>query len=255
MKSWKFIWQSTLKISVVGLFVSTLMGVIGPVTTQANATASGSIYFNQASIKHAYDTILDVGAVGETFTVEMWIKPTYSGSCSSGSVNVTSGLCGEGLWAAGFEADNDVNIGSDRSSSGCTDETQILVVKHNTWCSGTSGANSFPAINQWAHIAWTVDAAGYFNLYINGVRKIRDIYGIDMSLRGLDRFLYIGKGDRTSFTGYMSNVRLVKGSVLYSGTTFTPPTEALSVATASGTTQFLLQAQSRAQLQIGRAHV
>jgi len=253
MKSRKLIWQSTLKISVVGLFVSTLMGVIGPVTTQANATASGSIYFNQASIKHAYDTILDVGAVGETFTVEMWIKPTYSGSCSSGSVNVTSGLCGEGLWAAGFEADNDVNIGSDRSSSGCTDETQILVVKHNTWCSGTSGVNSFPAINQWAHIAWTVDAAGYFNLYINGVRKIRDIYGIDMSLRGLDRFLYIGKGDRTSFTGYMSNVRLVKGAVLYSGTTFTPPTEALSVATASGTTQFLLQAQSRAQLLVDSA--
>ena len=248
MKSRKFIWQSTIKISVLGLFVSTLMGVAGPIIPQANAIASGSIYFNQASIKHAYDSILDVGAVGETFTVEMWIKPTYSGSCSSGSVNITSGLCGEGLWAAGFEADGDVNIGSDRSSSGCTDETQILVVRHSQWCSGTSGANSFPAINQWAHIAWTVDTAGYFNLYINGVRKMHDIYGIDMSLRGLDRFLYIGKGDRTSFTGYMSNVRLVKGAVVYSGTSFTPPTEALTVATSSGTTQFLLQAQSRAQL-------
>ena len=248
MFSIKSIWKSASRISVLGIVISSLIGIAGPAIQEANATASGSIYFNQASIKHAYDSILDVGAVGESFTVEMWIKPTYSGSCSSGTVNVTSGLCGEGLWAAGFEADDDVNIGSDRRSSGCTDETQILVVKHNTWCSGTSGANSFPPINQWAHIAWTVDSGGYFNLYINGVRKMRDIYGIDMSLRGIDRFLYIGKGDRTDFTGYMSNIRLVKGAVIYSGNSFTPPTEALTSATPTGTTQFLLQAQSRAQL-------
>ena len=217
--------------------------------TPAQAVApSGSIYFNQASIKHAYDQILDVGEVvggkTESFTVEMWIKPTYTGSCAvGGTVNATNGLCAEGLWAAGFEAAGDVNIGSDRTSSGCTNETQILVIRNSQWCSGTSGANSFPAKDTWSHIAWSVDAIGKFSLYINGVRKIYDTYSIDMSLRGINRFLYIGKSDRAAFTGYMTNSRMVKGAALYTGANITVPTSELSTTAPSGTTQFLLQAR------------
>ena len=218
-------------------------------SSPAQAVApSGSIYFNQASIKHAYDQILDVGEVvggkTESFTVEMWIKPTYTGSCAAGgTVNATNGLCAEGLWASGFEAPGDVNIGSDRRSSGCTDETQILVIRNSQWCSGTSGANTFPAKDAWSHIAWSVDSIGKFSLYINGVRKIFDTYSIDMSLRGINRFLYIGKSDRAAFTGYMTNIRLVKGAALYTGANITVPTSELSTTAPSGSTQFLLQAR------------
>ena len=212
--------------------------------------ASGSIYMNKTSIKHIYDAALDVGAlVGgktESFTVEMWIKPTNTGTCSYGNVG-PNGLCGEGLWAAGFES-GDVNIGTDTGGNMCTDTTQILVIRSNQWCSGTSGANSFPAINTWAHIAWTVDAEGYFNLYINGTRKMRDRYNLDMSLRGVNRYLFIGKSDRSTFTGYMSNVRLVKGAAIYSGTSFAPPTTQLSTSVVAGTTQLLLQAQDYSSL-------
>jgi len=218
-------------------------------SSPAQAVApSGSIYFNQASIKHAYDQILDVGEVvggkTESFTVEMWIKPTYTGSCAAGgTVNATNGLCAEGLWASGFEAPGDVNIGSDRRSSGCTDETQILVIRNSQWCSGTSGANTFPAKDAWSHIAWSVDSIGQFSLYINGVRKIFGTYSIDMSLRGINRFLYIGKSDRAAFTGYMTNIRLVKGAALYTGETITVPTSELSTTAPSGSTQLLLQAR------------
>ena len=222
--------------------------IVATVSPAQAVAPSGSIYFNQASIKHAYDQILDVGEVvggkTEPFTVEMWIKPTYTGSCAAGgTVNATNGLCAEGLWAAGFEAAGDVNIGSDRRSSGCTDETQILVIRNSQWCSGTSGANSFPTINNWSHIAWNVDSIGKFSLYINGVRKIYDTYSIDMSLRGINRFLYIGKSDRAAFTGYMTNIRLIKGAALYTGANISVPTSELSTTAPSGTTQFLLQAR------------
>jgi hypothetical protein len=222
--------------------------ILVPASPAQAVAPSGSIYFNQASIKHAYDQILDVGEVvggkTESFTVEMWIKPTYTGSCAAGgTVNATNGLCAEGLWASGFEAPGDVNIGSDRRSSGCTDETQILVIRNSQWCSGTSGANTFPTINTWSHIAWSVDSIGKFSLYINGVRKIFDTYSIDMSLRGINRFLYIGKSDRAAFTGYMTNIRLVKGAALYTGANITVPTSELSTTAPSGSTQFLLQAR------------
>ncbi len=216
----------------------------------APGDASGSIYMNKTSIKHIYDAALDVGAVvggkTESFTVEMWIKPTNTGTCSYGNVG-PNGLCGEGLWAAGFES-GDVNIGTDTGGNMCTDTTQILVIRSNQWCSGTSGANSFPAINTWSHIAWTVDATGYFNLYIGGIRKMRDKYDLDMSLRAVNRYLFIGKSDRSTFTGYMSNVRLVKNAAIYSGTSFTPPTTQLSTSVVAGTTQLLMQAQDYATL-------
>jgi hypothetical protein len=216
----------------------------------APGDASGSIYMNKTSIKHIYDAALDVGAVvggkTESFTVEMWIKPTNTGTCSYGNVG-PNGLCGEGLWAAGFES-GDVNIGTDTGGNMCTDTTQILVIRSNQWCSGTSGANSFPAINTWSHIAWTVDATGYFNLYIGGIRKMRDKYDLDMSLRAVNRYLFIGKSDRSSFTGYMSNVRLVKNAAIYSGESFTPPTTQLSTSVVAGTTQLLMQAQDYATL-------
>ena len=216
----------------------------------APGDASGSIYMNKTSIKHIYDAALDVGAVvggkTESFTVEMWIKPTNTGTCSYGNVG-PNGLCGEGLWAAGFES-GDVNIGTDTGGNMCTDTTQILVIRSNQWCSGTSGANSFPAINTWSHIAWTIDATGYFNLYIGGIRKMRDKYDLDMSLRAVNRYLFIGKSDRSTFTGYMSNVRLVKNAAIYSGTSFTPPTTQLSTSVVAGTTQLLMQAQDYATL-------
>lgn len=236
--------SAILSFALGTLFLQT----IAPLSPAQAVAPSGSIYFNQASIKHAYDSIIDVGAVvggkTESFTVEMWIKPTYTGSCSQGgTVNATNGLCGEGLWAAGFEGDNDVNIGSDRPFNGCTDATQILVIRKNKWCYETSGANTFPAINTWSHIAWSVDGLGRFSLYINGVRKISNTYGIDMSLQAINRYLYIGKSDRSVFTGYMTNIRLIKGAALYTGATITVPSQELTTTAPSGTTQFLLQAR------------
>ena len=216
----------------------------------APGDASGSIYMNKTSIKHIYDAALDVGAVvggkTESFTVEMWIKPTNTGTCSYGNVG-PNGLCGEGLWAAGFET-GDINIGTDTGGAMCTDTTQIIVIKSNQWCYGTSGANSFPAINTWSHIAWTVDDTGYFNLYIDGIRKMRDKYDLDMSLRAVNRYLFIGKSDRSTFTGYMSNLRLVKNAAIYSGASFTPPTTQLSTSVIAGTTQLLMQAQDYSTL-------
>jgi uncharacterized repeat protein (TIGR02543 family) len=75
-------------------------------------------------------------------------------------------------------------------------------------------------------------------VYINGVRQLAITESADFGLKTGP--LKIGWSERAAFTGYITNVRLVKGAALYSGTTITPPTEPLTRNVSAGTTTFLL---------------
>jgi hypothetical protein len=83
--------------------------------------------------------------------------------------------------------------------------------------------------NQWVHLAWvrSGNSTNNWSQYVNGVRD--------------GQLTYTGTYDNTPFTigasnnlastqfpGYISNMRLLKGTALYSGASFTPPSSPLT---------------------------
>jgi hypothetical protein len=87
--------------------------------------------------------------------------------------------------------------------------------------------------NQWSHVAMTKTSSG-ITIFVNGVgttatavtgTPATDNYG-----------MVIGKSNGTALNGYVSNARIVKGTAVYSGTSYTVPTVPLTAIT---NTQFL----------------
>jgi len=96
--------------------------------------------------------------------------------------------------------------------------------------SGTVGSI---VANTWCHVAFVRDG-NTARAYVNGVQKgTVDVTGFTVR-DSTDVFGVGGGGAYTSspYAGYISNFRLVNGTCLYpSGTTFTPPTTALTAVT------------------------
>jgi hypothetical protein len=87
------------------------------------------------------------------------------------------------------------------------------------------------ALNTWHHVAFTrVGTAG--TLYVNGLSN-GSTSSIPSTLNGATRSLLIGYSLRNTFNtaylfpGYMSNIRILKGTALYTAN-FTPPTAPLT---------------------------
>lgn len=90
---------------------------------------------------------------------------------------------------------------------------------------GTIGINSTVTLNNsWQHIA-VVNVGTVVTMYINGV----SVGSVSATLNNSTNNIGIGAGSAgdSQFTGYISNVRIVKGSALYTSN-FTPPTSTLT---------------------------
>jgi hypothetical protein len=84
------------------------------------------------------------------------------------------------------------------------------------------------SLNTWVHFAF-VRASGTLSAYANGVRG--DTVANSVNLGNVD-VLSIGfNGSSATFLGYISNVRILKGTALYSGATYTVPTAPLTAIT------------------------
>jgi len=98
---------------------------------------------------------------------------------------------------------------------------------------GAIGVNSSTAItvNAWNHLAICYDGTN-INLYQNGIRTASSAQSVN---NGSANSLYIGAyaGGAAYLTGYVSNARVVKGTAVYTGTTYTVPTA--PVTAVSGT--------------------
>ena len=91
-----------------------------------------------------------------------------------------------------------------------------------------SGATTPPVANTWNHVAWcrndSTGTATYY-LYVNGVR----VNNNDITMgTWTDTTIYINNASGNSYTGYISNVRLVNGVAVYAAgnkgvQVFTPP--------------------------------
>jgi len=87
-----------------------------------------------------------------------------------------------------------------------------------------------PTAGTWYHIAWTRSGANSYG-FINGA-LVASTSAASGSITNLAQALQIGRrGDNTFYlTGYISNVRVVKGTAVYTAA-FTPPTAPLTAIT------------------------
>ena len=166
------------------------------------------------------------------FTLECWIYiSTYNGAES-----IILSKYGTSGASYQFKFNNSGKLIFNKNSAG-------------TAYSVTATSTTIP-LNSWTHIAY-VRSGGIIYLYVNGVRDTTT--GTDSNFSIIDTYynsaispVSIGADPQGTyrFEGYMSNLRLVRGIAVYSGSSFTVPTSALSATTPTSNLTAILTAQS-----------
>jgi len=162
------------------------------------------------------------------FTTELWVYPK----------SIATNQC--------FYVQQDASVSSSASLSYgiyCSTAGTITIVlaASTTRYDFSSTAGIISNINQWYHIALTRNG-NVFTLYVNGVSVGTTTAAITLNTNALDYIgLYANPGanDYQYTNGYISNLRIVKGTAVYTSA-FTPPTTPLTAI--SGTS--LLTCQS-----------
>ena len=186
-----------------------------PTATYSTSTIGGSGYFDGTG---DYLSVTEATGTAGAATVECWIYPitqVYSGD----SFIVGNSGNALGAWALSFKSTNNtIGVWLDSYSG-------ITITSNNTI-----------NYNTWNHIA-IVKTGGVVYLYVNGIRQTSTYSQAGTFGRGT--VVQVGQytGGGQEFTGYISDVRTVYGTAVYSGATFTPPTAPL---TAVANTKLLL---------------
>jgi hypothetical protein len=165
-----------------------------------------------------------LGLASANFCIELW---AYFASAITGdapfATNITSG---------GFIADT-FYFGPHSVNSG-----KVTVYIYNQSAGSAFIAESTnPPVNEWVHYAFVRDGND-FDIYRNGTSTASSTFA--GAVTGASSSLFIGRsGDGVSvFDGYLSNLRVVNGSPVYTAA-FTPPTTPLTNIT--NTTLLTLQ--------------
>lgn len=177
-----------------------------------STSGSGSISFNGSnqSLNYAAQTPFSFGT-GD-FTIEFWAYPT-GGLASSPSY-------------------------IDFRGSSVASPAPVLYNDNGTltyWVAGSTRITaSYATLNAWVHIA-VCRTGTSTKMYVNGTQvgaTFTDANSYTVGTGGP----YIGQNGASGgyFTGYMSNIRIVKGVCVYTGT-FTPPTAPLTITQIAGT--------------------
>jgi len=185
--------------------------------TYSPAVHGGSGYFNGSTDYLSLASNAEFNIFGGDMTIDGWLYPTA--------------LTGRSEHFLAFIV-NDANRVSLYFSG-----TSFIF-----WTSTSGGGNgpkitsaSFPT-NTWTHVA-LVKSGATFTLYVNGISagtSSTTVY--PTSAMSLNVGTYNGVTSTDAFTGYMSNVRIVKGTAIYTAA-FAPPTAPIS---NTGITSLLL---------------
>ena len=151
------------------------------------------------------------------FTIEAWIYPfSYGGSVAGTAIFGTTAGSGTGY---------SLNLGESQ------DRMRILSNASGTWADNlVVSAGGGAPLHTWSHIAW-VRSGNSMTIYKNGVSvaTMSGVSGYNFTSPGNKGFIgfWWDGGTTRYFNGYISNLRVVKGTALYT-TTFTPSTTPLT---------------------------
>jgi hypothetical protein len=163
------------------------------------------------------------------YTLEAWIYPTtltgwyyLDGAVNKGTIVGNNAFnSASNYWSLGL------------NSSG------NLWFAYYTGANQGAGTSNTVTLNTWNHIALVVNGTN-ITLYLNGVgTSLGNIVGTPLS--GTELPLTIGAGNNSYVNGYISNLRIVKGTAVYTSN-FTPPTAPL---TAIANTSLLICQSNR----------
>jgi len=185
-----------------------------------SATHGGSVYFDGSSNMTIPDnSVFDFGT--DPFTIEAWINnDTTRGGYDRIVAGGTQADGANNQWFIGFWPGAQINVGY-YNGSGYT-ETQFNVV-------------SMPN-ETWHHVAIVRDGAD-IECFFNGESKGTWNIGINTAFNTGSAGLIVGARYNNGtpiepYHGYISDLRIVKGTAVYT-TDFTPPTEPLSSSGAA----------------------
>jgi len=184
-----------------------------PTASWSAATNGGSGYFDGSGdyLTTTDNAALDMGS--GNFTVEAWIYPTAAGSNAGVILKRVSNISFS-PFLINFNAST-VAFGVSTSGS--------------SWA--VLGSSSAVALNTWHHVA-LVRNGNNINGYVNGVSAVSGT--VSGAVMTNTAGVVIGS-DQTAaggnfFTGYINDIRILKGTAQYTST-FTPPTAPLTAIT------------------------
>jgi hypothetical protein len=180
----------------------------GPFAGTALPTPYYSAYFDGTG-DYVATPISDAFTFGTTsFTIEAWVYPVARPSSTVQWIygNITT-------------ATGDTQIGISITTSG--------TMQLRTWNSVLTVTTSTIPLNAWTHVAAAFDGTTY-RLFINGISSASSTTIFTLSTNGAGTVGYNGsQAGNELFTGFISNLRVVKGVALYVAN-FTPPTQPLT---------------------------
>lgn len=196
-----------------------------------SASSRGSTYYdgNGDYFTAAADTAFDFGT-GD-FTIEAWVYPISNG------LNFPTFLGSVTGWSTGASGHRFNNVGYANKfwfglngSSGIASGDPFM-----------ASTNTF-SFNTWHHYALT-RSGNTFKMFVNGVLENTQTFAgsYNAGLGGLRSGWSTWDAGQGYFTGYVNNLRLVKGTALYTSA-FTPPTSPLTATT--GTSLLTLQSNT-----------
>ena len=177
-----------------------------PAASYSAATYGGSGYFGATSNYLSTPDATAFNLSGGSWTIECWIYPNGTYTDFNNIVLKRGALTAWQLYL--------------NQTTGYLSFFNLTSAYNST---------STPIANAWNHIAAVYDGTN-INLYLNGTRVLQSATGnTDFSAP-----IYVGAfATQYQYLGYISNVRIVKGTAIYSGATYTVPTSPLTAV--SGT--------------------
>jgi hypothetical protein len=169
----------------------------GPFDETDTTTGSGFFDGTGDRIEFANDVALQMGT--GSFTIEAWVYSTASQS-------LNSGIVAKGAASTGFT----INVTG----------TTVAVAQGGTASLLTSASGAVP-LNAWTHVAYVRSGTTIY-LFVNGIQVDTGTSSYDLTETNLLR-IGANRTNGAQFQGYISNVRVIKGTALYTSN-FTPST-------------------------------
>lgn len=194
-----------------------------PFALNSSYATYGSGYFDGSGdyLTIPYSSSYNI-ASSTQMTFECWAYPTTTGAFVMANRNWNFGGTGP-TWGFFLTA---TNLYPQWGIAGTGSATYVMITS-------TIAAK----INQWNHIAFSRDASNVVRVFVNGVLGGSRTDSQAMTSASGDIFIGNPSGGTATYAnGYMSDMRLVIGSCVYSSDSFTPPTAPL---TAVANTQLL----------------